>query len=107
MSLEWLAPPTGIKAEAGVYSFTPVPGASVHGGELLTAAGKRAWSITIFDGTTSFSLPGVSPDPLPAGDARFVASAFAIPDFKPNDVSFQDLQDTLTHLASDFVAFTH
>jgi hypothetical protein len=104
-SLAWLAPPTALKAEGGVFSFTPVTGASVHGGELLTAAGKRAWSITIFDGTTSFTLPGVSPDPLPAGDARFVASAFVIPGFKPNDVSFQDLQDTLTHLASDFVAF--
>jgi hypothetical protein len=107
MSLAWLAPPTAIEVQAGVYSFTPVAGASVHGGELLTSAGKRAWSITIFDGTTSFSLPGVSPDPLPAGDARFVASAFVIPGFKPSDVSFQDLQDTLTHLASDFVTFTH
>lgn len=106
-SLAWLAPPTALKAEGGTYSFTPAAGASVQGGELLTNAGKRAWSITILDGTTSFTLPGVSPDPLPAGAARFVASALVIPGFKANDVVFQNLQDTLTHLASDAIAFTH
>jgi hypothetical protein len=106
-SLPWLAPPTGLKADGGTYSFTPTAGATVHGGELLTSAGKRAWSITIFDGTTSFTLPGVSPDPLPAGQAQFVASALVIPGFEPSDVVFQDLQDTLTHLSSDAITFTH
>jgi hypothetical protein len=107
MSLAWLAPPTAIKVEGGTFSFTPTAGASVQGGELLTKAGKRAWSITIFDDTTSFTLPGVSPDPLPAGEARFAASALVIPGFKSNDVAFQNLQETLTHLASDAVTFTH
>jgi hypothetical protein len=36
-----------------------------------------------------------------------VASALTIPGFKANDVSFDDLQDTLTHLASDAITFTH
>ena len=41
------------------------PAATVHGAELQTMDGQRLWSITIFDGTTSFTLPGLSPDPLP------------------------------------------
>ena len=69
--------------------------------------GKRAWSITIFDDTTSFTLPGVSPDPLPAGAARFSASALVIPGFKANDAKFDKLQDTLTHIATDSIMFTH
>lgn len=43
----------------------------------------------------------------PVDTAVVTGTIFVIPGFKPNDVSFQDLQDTLTNLASDFVAFTH
>jgi hypothetical protein len=103
----WTAPPTGIMASGGTYSFTPVAGASVHGGELQTMDGKRAWSITILDGTSSFTLPGVSPDPLPAGPALFVASALVIKDFDPTNTRFDDLRLALSHLASDQVMFTH
>jgi hypothetical protein len=103
----WTAPPTGITAAGGTFSFNAVAGASVQGGELQTMDGKRAWSITIFDGTTSFTLPGVSPDPLAAGPALFVASALVLTDFDPSNVHFDDLRTKLTHLASDQVMFTH
>ena len=79
----------------------------MQGGELQTADGKRAWSITIFDGTTSFTLPGVSPDPLPAGPALFVANALVIDGFDPMNATFDDVRNKLTHLASDQVMFTH
>jgi hypothetical protein len=103
----WTPPPTAIMASGGTYSFTAVAGASVHGGELQDATGQRAWSITILDDTTSFTLPGVSPDPLPAGPALFVASALVIDGFDPTNVKFDDLREKLLHLASDQVMFTH
>jgi hypothetical protein len=103
----WLAIPTGLAATNGTYSFTPVAGATVHGGELQKMAGNRAWSITIFDDTTSFTLPGVSPDPLPAGPSLFVVSALVVPGLVLDDAKFDDLRDTLTHLASDQIMFTH
>jgi hypothetical protein len=103
----WTPPPSAITASSGTYSFGAVAGASVQGGELQTAAGKRAWSITILDGTTSFTLPGVSPDPLPVGPAIFVASALVISDFDPTNAKFDDLRSKLTHLSSDQVKFTH
>jgi hypothetical protein len=103
----WLALPTGLTATGGTYSFTPVAGATVQGGELQTIAGKRAWSITIFDDTTSFTLPGVSPDPLPAGASLFAVSAIVAPGFKPNDVKFDDLTNLLTQISSDQIMFTH
>lgn len=106
-ALDWTPPPTTLMASGGTYSFGAVPGASVQGGELQTMAGQRAWSITIFDGTTSFTLPGVSPDPLPAGPALFVASALVITDFDPANAKFDDLRVKLTHLASDQIMFTH
>lgn len=106
-ALDWLAVPTALKVMDGTYSFRPTPGATVSGAELQTKTGKRAWSITIFDDTTSFTLPGVSPDPLPAGDALFSASALVIPGFKANSARFDDLSDTVTHIATDQITFTH
>jgi hypothetical protein len=103
----WTPPPTALMASGGTYSFGAVAGASVQGGELRTVAGKRAWSITIFDGTTSFTLPGVSPDPLPTGPALFVASALVLDGFDPMNARFDDLRSELTHLASDQLMFTH
>jgi hypothetical protein len=106
-SLPWLPPPTGLAATAGTYAFTAVPGATVQGVELQTPAGARAWSVTIFDGTTSFALPGVSPDPLPAGDALLVVSALVIPGFKVDDAAFDELAKTLTQSSSAELTFTH
>jgi hypothetical protein len=103
----WVAPPTNLQVMNGTYSFTPAVGAAVSGGELRTMDGKHAWSITIFDDTKSFTLPGVSPDPLPAGPAVYAASGLVIPGFKANDVKFDDLSDTLTAIATDQIMFTH
>jgi hypothetical protein len=104
---DWVLPPTNLLVMDGTYSFTPAAGAAVSGGELRTMAGKRAWSITIFDETRSFTLPGVSPDPLGAGPAVFAASALVIPGFKANDARFDDLSETLSAIATDQVMFTH
>jgi hypothetical protein len=103
----WVLPPTNLLVTDGTYSFTPAAGATVSGGELRTMAGQRAWSITIFDDTKSFTLPGVSPDPLGPGPAVFAASGLVIPGFKANDARFDDLSDQLTAIATDQVMFTH
>src|SRR6185503_5481316 len=75
----WMAPPSAIAMTGGRFSFTPVAGATLHGAELQTMDGQRRWSITILDGSTSFTLPGLSPDPLPLGTIRFSVSALKIP----------------------------
>jgi hypothetical protein len=106
-ALAWTPAPTALMAAGGTYSFGAVPGATLQGAELQTMAGQRAWSITIFDGTTSFTLPGVSPDPLAPGPSLFVASALVLTDFNPADAKIDDLRDKLTHLASDQLKFMH
>jgi hypothetical protein len=67
----WLPPPSAIAMTGGRFSFTPVAGATLHGAELQTMDGQRRWSITILDGSTSFTLPGLSPDPLPSARSGF------------------------------------
>jgi hypothetical protein len=101
----WLPPPSGISATGGTYSFMAVPGATIAGAEIQTDAGDRAWSITIFDGSTSFTLPGLAPDPLPSGMARLVVSALQIPGIDVGNVVFDDARERLTGLSSDEITF--
>ena len=63
--------------------------------------------MTIFDGSTSFTLPGLSPDPLPVGMLAFEASAIAIPGTDVNNFKLDDARVKITAIAKDFVTFTH
>ena len=91
---------------AGKFSFTPVTGATVHGAELQTMDGQRRWSITIFDDTTSFTLPGLSPDPLPLGTIRFAVSALRVPGADVQNIVFDDLRDVLTDISTDEITYS-
>jgi hypothetical protein len=103
----WLPPPAAVSAASGTFSFTPAAGASLHSGELRNANGDRVWSITVLDGSSSFTLPGLSPDPIPAGTITFVASALQIPGIDLTNVSFDDAKDLIAAISSDQATFTH
>jgi hypothetical protein len=103
----WLPPPTAITDTAGTYAFTPVTGATLHSAEIKNPDGTRAWSVTIFDGSTSFTLPGVTPDPLVSGTDTLTVSALQIPGIDLTNVAFDDAQQVLTGLSSDQITFTH
>jgi hypothetical protein len=104
----WLPPPSNILVSGGTYSFGAVSGATVQGAEIQNIQGERVWSISIFDGsTTSFTLPGLSPDPLPAGTLAFEASALKIPGADVGNFKLDDVRDEISGIAKDFVTFTH
>lgn len=97
----WLSPPGALSVVGGTYSFTATPGATLHTAEIEGDAGDRAWSITIFDGSTSFTLPGLTPDPLPAGMVRFNVDALLIPGIDLANVAFDDARERISALASN------
>jgi hypothetical protein len=103
----WLPPPSNISAAGGTYSFSAVPGATIQGAELESATGQRLWSISVFDGSTSFTLPGLSPDPLPTGTITFVATAMQIPGIDRNNFKIDDVINRIAGMSSDLVTFTH
>jgi len=102
----WLPPPTAIAMSGGQFSFTPVTGATLHGADLQTMDGQRRWGITIFDGTTEFTLPGLSPDPLPLGTIQFAVSALRIPGADLKNVVFDDLGDLVTDISTDAITYS-
>ncbi|HVY40570.1 MAG TPA: hypothetical protein VHM31_21680 [Polyangia bacterium] len=102
----WQLPPTGITALGGAYSFVPAPGATVHSVELKNTSGSRLWSITIFDGSRSFELPALSPDPLAGGGTvTMVVSGLTIPGVDLTNVQFMQATRKLTALSSDQTTF--
>jgi hypothetical protein len=103
----WLPPPTALTDTSGTYAFAPVAGATLHSAEIKNPDGSRAWSITLFDGSTSFTLPGVSPDPLVSGSDTLTVSALQIPGIDLNNVTFDDAQQALTGSSSSQITFTH
>jgi hypothetical protein len=103
----WLPPPSNILVSGGTYSFSAVAGATVQGAEIQNMQGQRVWSMTIFDGSTSFTLPGLSPDPLPAGMLTFEASALKIPGVDVGNFKLDDAKEKIAGIAKDFVTFTH
>ncbi|HXT99823.1 MAG TPA: hypothetical protein VN903_02455 [Polyangia bacterium] len=103
----WLPPPSNILVSGGTYSFSKVTDATVQGAEIQNMMGQRVWSVTIFDGSTSFTLPGLSPDPLPAGTLAFEASAIRIPNTNVTNFKLDDARENIAAIAKDFVTFTH
>ena len=87
----------------------PVTGATLHGAEFRDpASGARTWSVTIFDGSATFSLPGLSPNPLATagGTDTLTVSALVIPGIDLGNVSFDDAAEKLTNLSSDQITVT-
>lgn len=103
---DWLPRPTGVSVADGVYSFTPVVGASLHSAKVEDGDGNPVWHVLLLDGRTSFALPTITPDPFPTGDATLFVSAMVFPDFDPMDFSGDTLGDTITHSARTALLLT-
>ena len=105
----WLAPPTAITALNGQYSFVPTTGATLHSAEFKDSqTGNRTWSVTLFDGSSSFKLPGLSPDPLAtaSGTDTLTVSALTIPGIDLKNFEIDDATQKLTGIASDQITVT-
>jgi len=102
----WLAAPSTISTTNGTFSFSAVPGATIQQGEIQDANGNRLWQITLFDGSTSFTLPGLSPDPLPTGTLTFEASALLIPGIDLGNFAVDAVKDNIAGIAQDDATFT-
>jgi hypothetical protein len=103
----WLPPPSRISVTNGTYAFTGVAGATLHSGEIQNMLGNRVWGITILDGSTSFTLPGLSPDPIPVGTVNFQAQALQIPGTDLGNFKIDDVKDKIAAISSDVFTFTH
>jgi len=92
---EWLAVPSGLAAEGGL-SFTPAAEADYHTVELRGSTGSLRWTVVLLDGSSSFALPEVTPDPLPQGQVSMRVNAFDVPGLDTRDFSLAGIRDTFS-----------
>jgi hypothetical protein len=105
----WLSPPTAITAQSGHYSFVPSTGATLHQAEFTDpTSGDRTWIVTIFDGSSTFTLPGLAPNPLTtsSGMDTLKVSALTVPGIDLTNFEVDDVKDKVTGIASDQITVT-
>ncbi len=103
----WLAYPTSLSASGGSYSFSPASGASLHSANFYDGSGNTVWSVVLVDGSSSFTLPTLSPDALPSGSLELRVLAVVVPGLATDDFSLDDWRDELTKAAEASTNFTH
>jgi len=103
----WLPPPSGVSASGGTYSFTPTSGASFHVVTILDNSENVLWSVIPLDGSSSFTLPALSPDPLSSGSLDMRAGAIEMLGFTPGNFSLASFNDDLARASEARGSFTH
>jgi hypothetical protein len=103
----WQALPQDVAATTGTYSFTAVAGATIHAVNFAANTdGTPVWNVLLLDGSTSFTLPALAPDPWPSGDVDMKVNAFDLPGFDPTEFALNNLTDIIEHTSADGVTFT-
>ena len=102
----WLAAPTQLAAGGGSYGFSPPGGASLAYATFTAADSQVAWNVAVLDGTTSFQLPTVSPDPLGTGTVTMAVTAADVPGFNPGHFAVPDLASALHRASGAETSFT-
>jgi hypothetical protein len=101
----WMDTPTGITATGDTLTLAAVSGANITGFEIRgPGATDAAWSVTMFDGSLSATLP-TDLAPIPTGTDTLRAQAIDA-DFDPHDFNLQNKLDLVNRLSSDTVSFT-
>ena len=100
----WLPPPTGVSGSGGTVAFTPPAGAAVTFAA-LGGGGTTAWVVTVLDGSTSFRLPTISPDPLGGGGATLDVSTAEVPGFTPGMFLVDDVTTAVTRVSGVTATF--
>lgn len=95
----WLPAAGGLAGSGGNYSFTPVSGASLHVVNLVDGGGDVAWTVTVIDGSSSFQLPAVTPDPLPGSGLTMRVAAVELPGFDPTSFGLGDFGNRVARVS--------
>ena len=98
----WFAQPTALAAGA-TFSFA---GAGAFATAQISRAKQPLWDITILDGSTSLTLPTVTPDPIGAGMANFGVNLADAPGFDPGSFNVGAATASLARVAGAQTSFT-
>jgi hypothetical protein len=78
----------------------PAAEADYHTVELRGSTGSLRWTVVLLDGSSSFALPEVTPDPLPQGQVSMRVNAFDVPGLDTRDFSLAGIRDTFSRTSA-------
>ena len=100
----WMALPTGITASGDTMSFDGVTNGVIEGFDIIGSSGDTAWSVSIFDGSTSATVP-TDLAPIPSGTDTLKVTAIAAT-LDVTNFNLEDKFDLVNALSSDKITFT-
>ncbi len=95
---DWLEPPTNVSVTRLGASWTPNPNATVHSVEYEQDDGTQLLNISVFDSTTSVTIPELLT--LPAGLIIGEVNAIGAPGLDPTSFSLDEDRDKLNQVGS-------
>jgi len=100
----WLAPPTGLSAAGGSFSFSG-SGANMYAVSFIDAGQNPKWNVMIIDGTTSFGLPAQVPNAA-SGAAQMQAASIDWPGLNTGNFSLADFDGEVARAAGAATSVT-
>ena len=101
---DWLATPTGLSVSGDAISFAAVTGAVVQGADIEGSTGAVAWTVTVFDGSLTATLP-TDLAPIPTGSDTLRGTAIDA-DLDVTDFNLENKFDVVNRISTDSAAFT-
>ncbi|MCE9574334.1 MAG: hypothetical protein K8W52_14400 [Deltaproteobacteria bacterium] len=103
----WLPAPTQVTGTGGAYAFTAAAGATLHSASFARADGATIWTVSLLDGSSSFHLPALTPDPLGTGALKLTVTAADVPGFDAAGFTVDELTTGLRRAAGATASITH
>lgn len=87
--------PSAVTNSGDTYSFTGAPGAATHFVTLADASDNPAWTVLILDGSTSFTLPALTPDPRAGRSLEVRVTGADLSGFNPSNFAIPSFADQM------------
>jgi hypothetical protein len=100
----WLPAPTQVSATAGTYSFAGADTAVRYA--TFSRGATRLWNVSLFDRSTSFTLPSLPENPLGTGTVTLEITAADLTEFDAGHFSVPGLTAALSRASGATTTFT-
>jgi len=102
---DWLPTPTGLSVNGDSILFDAVPGAIVQGADIEDPTGNTVWTVTVFDGSTTATIP-TDLAPIPTGSDTLRGTAIDA-DIDVTNFNLENKFDVVTRISADTASITH
>ncbi len=101
----WLGLATDLGLAAGTYSFVG-DGSPFYAVGFHDSTNQIVWDLVLLDGRTTFTLPGISANPLPSDTVDMVVGQFTASGIDTGDFAINDFWNQVERMSTSRESFT-